>query len=167
MFDKFGEVDSYEELNRMALAQREEQDEEALKILARENGIDEEDAEDFYDGVFDELTNPKLAAIGKLKVECEFYTIKGILKDWVNEIVEDMNNDPELALAIRKKGKELAQLIANYAEYGYKNRTDVNVGIVDKTVEIKKFTNGRTFSIGFPDRSTRKRMTREYYLGKE
>ena len=53
MFDKFGEVDSFEELNRMALAQRYDKDEEALMTLAEENGIDKEDAEDFYDGVFD------------------------------------------------------------------------------------------------------------------
>lgn len=167
MFDKFGEVDSFEELNRMALAQRAEKDEEALMILAEENGIDKEDAEDFFDGCFDELTNAKLAAIGKLNIECKEYAIKGILKDWVEEIVSDMNEDSELALAIRKKGKSLAQMIANFAEYGYKNRTEVSTKIVEKTTEIKKICGAHTFSIGFPDRNTRRKLAREYYLGKE
>ena len=49
MFDKFGEFDSVEELNRAAAAQREEGDEEALFLLAKENGIDKEDAEDYMD----------------------------------------------------------------------------------------------------------------------
>lgn len=163
MFDKFGEVDSFEELNRMAKAQRDEQDEEALMILAEENGIDKEDAEDFYDGVFDELTNAKLAAIGKLKVECREYDIKGILKDWVDEIVADLNEDESLALAIRKKGRDLGQLIADMAEFGYKNRTDVSTKIVDKTKDIKKVVGNHSFSIGFPDRVQRKKLVKEYY----
>ena len=167
MFDKFGELDSFEEINRMALAQREEKDEEALMLLAEENGIDKEDAEDFYDGAFDELTNAKLAAIGKLKVQCEYYDIKGILKDWVDEIVNDLNEDESLALGIRKKGKDLGQLIADFAEYGYINRTNVSVKIVEKTTQIKKLMGARSFSIGFPDRLTRKRMTKEFFCGKE
>ena len=43
MFDKFGEFDSHEELNRAAAAQLKEGDDEALMALAQENGIDEED----------------------------------------------------------------------------------------------------------------------------
>ena len=44
MFDKFGEFDSVEELNRAAAAQKAEGDEQALVLLAQENGIDKEDA---------------------------------------------------------------------------------------------------------------------------
>ena len=47
MFDKFGEFDSYEEINRAAKAQLEEGDLEAIKTIAEENGLDPEDAEDF------------------------------------------------------------------------------------------------------------------------
>lgn len=46
MFDKFGEFDSYEEINRAAKAQLEEGDLEAIKTIAEENGLDPEDAED-------------------------------------------------------------------------------------------------------------------------
>ena len=42
MFDKFGEFDSCEELNRAAAAQFKEGDDEALIALAEENGIDRE-----------------------------------------------------------------------------------------------------------------------------
>ena len=44
MFDKFGEFDSYEEINRAAKAQLEEGDLEAIKTIAEENGLDPEDA---------------------------------------------------------------------------------------------------------------------------
>ena len=40
MWDKFGEFDSAEELNRAAAAQKAEGDREALIMLAEENGID-------------------------------------------------------------------------------------------------------------------------------
>ena len=44
MFDLFGEFDSAEELNLAAAGQREQGDREALISLAKENGIDQEDA---------------------------------------------------------------------------------------------------------------------------
>ena len=46
MFDKFGEFDSVEELNRAAAGQKEQGDLEALISLAIENGLDKEDAEE-------------------------------------------------------------------------------------------------------------------------
>lgn len=43
MFDKFGEFDSAEELNKAAEGLKEEGDKESLIELAKENGIDPED----------------------------------------------------------------------------------------------------------------------------
>lgn len=40
MFDKFGEFDSCEEINRAAKAQLEEGDLEAIRTIAEENGLD-------------------------------------------------------------------------------------------------------------------------------
>ena len=50
MWDKFGEFDSWEEINRAAKAQLEEGDMDAVRAIAEENGIDPEDAEDFCTG---------------------------------------------------------------------------------------------------------------------
>ena len=50
MFEKYGEFDSYEEINRAAAAQLEEGDTEAIYAIAEENGIDREDAEEYIDG---------------------------------------------------------------------------------------------------------------------
>ena len=68
MFDKFGEFDSAEEINRAAAAQLKEGDLDAIKTIAEENGLDPEDAEDFCTGAIDSLTTPLLAAIGKLEM---------------------------------------------------------------------------------------------------
>ena len=65
MWDKFGEFDSVEELNRAAAGQKEEGDEEALIALAVENGLTKEDALDYMDGVVDELASSLMAAQGK------------------------------------------------------------------------------------------------------
>ena len=67
MFDKFGEFDSCEELNRAAAAQFKEGDDEALIALAEENGIDREDVQDYIDGIAGELATPLMAAYGKRK----------------------------------------------------------------------------------------------------
>lgn len=48
MFDKFGEFDSAEELNKAAEGLKEEGDKESLIELAKENGIDPEDTEDYW-----------------------------------------------------------------------------------------------------------------------
>lgn len=69
MFDKFGEFDSAEELNRAAAAQKEEGDYEAIYAIAKENGIDREDAQDYIDDLVPELASPEMAAYGKLDIE--------------------------------------------------------------------------------------------------
>ena len=63
MFDRFGEFDSAQEMNEAAAAQLEEGDTEAVIAIAKENGIDKEDAEDFIDGVVPELANPLIKAL--------------------------------------------------------------------------------------------------------
>ena len=69
MYEKFGEFDSWEEINKAAQAQLEEGDLDAIKEIAKENGLDPEDVEDFCTGTIEELTTPTLAAIGKLDAE--------------------------------------------------------------------------------------------------
>ena len=70
MFDKFGPL-TYEELNKTAEGLKMEGDIESLILLAEENGLEKEDAEDYADEVVDTFTTPVEAAIGKIKVESE------------------------------------------------------------------------------------------------
>lgn len=165
MFEKFGEFDSAEELNRAAAAQKAEGDKEALLALAKENGIDREDAEDYWEGHVDSLCTVRSAALAKLELEQEDLHLSGILKDWVAEIAEMAINDDELAAGIRKKDKPLAGYIALTAEEGFKNRCRVDRRIVQLTTEVRRLVGTNDFAIGIPDRRTRKKLILDYYGG--
>lgn len=167
MWDKFGEFDSYEEINRAAAAQKAEGDEEALIALALENGIDREDAEDYMDGCTEELCTVTMAALGKLKMEEVEYKIEGVLLDWVGELKEECMTSPGMAAAVRKKGKGLDGYIAALAESGYQNRATVDRRIVSLAPTVKAIVGTHEFSIGIPDKKTRAELARTYYLGEE
>lgn len=163
MFEKFGEFDSCEEINRAATAQRQQGDEEALILLAQENGIDREEAEDYYDGTIDTLTTPVTAAIGKLSAESKDLKLDGVLLDWVDELRTMCLENEIFARAVRRKGRDLAGYIAATAEEGYKNRAVVDRRIVDKTKQIKKLCGPHEFAIGILDKRTRRELAMKYY----
>ena len=167
MWEKFGEFDSAEELNRAALAQRNEGDTEAVRTLAEENGLDPEDAEDFLDGAVDFLVLPFNAAVGKLTVESKELKLEGVLEDWVNDLIDLCSEDNELSLAVRRKGKELAEYIARIIDEGYEHRITVDGRIVEKTQQVKKIMGNNVLTIGAEDARTRRRLAVEYYCGKE
>lgn len=167
MFDKFGEFDSAEEINRAAAAQKAEGDTEAVMAIAAENGIDKEEVEDYLDGVVEELTTPLLAALGKLEEESRELKLAGVLLDWTDELKTMCTESPEFAFAVRKKGKELAGYIALTADSGYEHRAVVDRRIVDKTTAVKGIIGSHEFSIGIPDKKTRRGLAEKYYLGKE
>ena len=166
MFDKFGEFDSVEELNRAAAAQKAEGDEQALVLLAQENGIDKEDAEDYMDGAVDELANASMAAIGKLKVEAEQLKLDGVLVDWKEEIVKECIDDEKLARAVRKKGKCLRDCLATMLRFAFENKVQVS----DEVVKATKVThNGKEepmrgpVYLGMPNRRQVRQLARKYY----
>ena len=112
MYDKFGEFDSCEEVNRAAAAQKAEGDQEALEILAKENGIDPEDVRDYLDGVVEELCTPLTAALGKLEVESESLGLFGIFQSWKEMLIDEAIKNQDLQENIRKKGKKLKDALA-------------------------------------------------------
>ena len=166
MFEKFGEFDSAEELNRAALAQRNEGDTEAVRTLAEENGLDPEDAEEFLAGDVDFLALPFNAAVGKLTVERKELRLEGVLEDWTNDLIDMCSENKELSLAVRRKGKELAEYIARIIDEGYEHQIKVDDRIVAKTQQVKKIMGGHVLTIGAEDARTR-RLAVEYYCEKE
>lgn len=168
MFDKFGEFNSAEELNRAAAAQKEKGDREALILLAEENGIDREDAEDYMDGLTDELATPAMAALGKIKVESADLKLHGVLMDWADELKAECAESPGLARAVRWKGKGLDGYMALLANDGFLNRAAVDKRIVEKCGrELKKIVGKHEFYIGVPDKYTRRQLMEQYYLGEK
>jgi hypothetical protein len=167
MFEKFGEFDTADELNAKAKELKDAGKEKELTELALENGLDKEDAEDYWDDCADTLVTTLQAAVGKLRMEEKALELSGVLSDWCEELIETCAADRVFAQAVRKKGKDLAGYIALTADTGYKNRCIVKQEIVNKTVEVKKVIKAHEFSIGIPDKRTRWELARKYYLGEE
>lgn len=160
MFDKFGEFDSWEELNQAAQGQKEEGDEEALLILAKENGIDKEDAEDYFDGAIQELCTPLTAAFGKLQVEDDDLKTKDIMKDWWNYIMTLVAADEQMAIAVRKKGKSLKGCIGELLRWSFNHQQQV-----DKDILKAAGVSASKVTLGIPGMGTAHKIIKEYYLG--
>lgn len=161
MFDKFGEFDSADEINRAAAAQRKEGDNEAILAIAEENGIDREDAIDFIDGCVAAFVTPLMAAYGKLDIEAKELQPYEIMEDWLQYIKLRCAEEPEMAVAVRRKGKSLKGCIAALLEWSMKNQRPVDSEIL-KAVGINY-----KVTLGIPGMGRAKKIITEYYLGKE
>lgn len=168
MFEKFGEFDSWEEINRAVRAQKEEGDYEAVKALALENGFDEADVEDYLDGLVEEFCTPVTAAIAKLEAESKELKAEGIIADYAKELQEVAIENKEFALCIRKKGKSLAKVIAKYIDYSFENRITVSKDITNLcNGKVKTALGNHDLTCGEPDRIARKKIYMAYYLGEK
>lgn len=105
MFDKFGEMGSYTEINELAQNLANEEDYESLREMAKENGIPEDLTEMYINGEVPELCDALTAAIGKLDLECAKLKPKEIMEDWVEYIRTQCLENDILARQVRKKGK--------------------------------------------------------------
>ena len=159
MFDKFGEFDSAEELNQAAAGLKEEGDLESLKVLAIENGLDREDAEDYADDIAEELATPLMAALGKLKVEAGELKPKEIMSDWLEYIKVRCSEDEHMAAAVRRKGKDLKGCIAALLKWSFANQIPVDTSIIKAAgVSAGKVT------LGIPGMKQSKKIITEYYM---
>lgn len=160
MFEKFGEFDSYEELNKAAEGQKVEGDVEALKALAEENGIDLEDVQDYLEGTISELTTKLTAAIGKLAVEEKDLQPSEIVTDWLEYIRSCVMDDEQMCIAVRRRGKSLIGCIGEMLKWSYKNKYKVD----DRIVKTSGISAGGV-EMGIPGMATAKKIIRKYYLG--
>lgn len=110
MFDKFGEMDSYQEINELAENLFNEGDTESLKAMARENGIQNEFVEMYLQGDIPVLCDPLTAAMGKIDVEVAELKPKEIMEDWVEYLRGQCMENEILAYQVRKKRKEPERL---------------------------------------------------------
>ena len=116
MFERFGEFDSAEELNLTAEGLKTEGDMESLLVLAEENGIDKEDAKDYWDGYTDTLTTPLGAALGKIDMECKDLKPKQIMTDWVDYIRSQcMEHDDMQAAILRRSWRHYWKVTTSFS----------------------------------------------------
>lgn len=162
MFEKFGEFNDYTELNAAAKGFKDEGDEESLIELAKENGIDEEDAQDYLDDMVPELCNELMAAEGKLKVESEALEIDELLADWTTYILIRCQEDRAMAAAVRRKDKSLSNCIAALMKWAFGHQKT----IPEEIKKAAKVSAGKV-TFGIPGMKTAKAIISEYYLGEK
>ena len=164
LFEKFGEFDSAEEINRAAKAQLEQGDTEAIKILANENGIDEMDAEDFIAGDIPELCTELSAALGKLEAEKTEIGIEDMTYGaWTAAIQVMLMDDTEFCKAYRRKGKRLAVILGMATAKCAKTRTNAPQMIVDEAKKLDKSIPS-PLPMGAISTADFKQLVRDYYL---
>ncbi len=163
LFAKFGEFDSAEEINRAATAQMKEGDLEAVRMIAKENGIDDMCAEDFISGDWPELCSPFMAAIGKLDVETAELDLPTSLQLWVDFIRNMAKDDLDLIKGIRRKGKNLIDLLAKLIIETSKTRKNVPAAITEAARKIDTSIPS-TLPIGDISRKRLAEIIREYYI---
>lgn len=163
MFEKFGKLESVEELNKAAAGLKEEGDIASLIVLAEENGLDKDDAEDYAAGEMEELATPCTAAHGRLKMESEDFKIAGVLMDWVDEIRQECIENERVCAGVMKHS--LAGYMAILLEKGFEEKAEVDKRIVQQAKEVAKVAGSHGISIGFPNLAERKETIRAYYGG--
>ena len=163
MFDRFGEFGSAAEINETAANLRREGDLESLEVLARENGLyDQEIMDAFLDGALLYLCDEMSAAIGKIEAEAKEAKCAEIMEDWAEYIKAQCMEDPEVARAVREKGKSLAGCIAELLKWSFKNQVPVGKEIM----KAAGVSAGRC-TLGIPGMARAKQIIKKYYLGRQ
>lgn len=142
MFDRFGEFNNAEEINETAVNLRKEGDKDSLKVLASENGIDADILQAFIDGDILYICDEMTAAMGKLDIEVKNVKCTEILEDWVEYIRNECFEKPEIARAVRQKGKSLAGCIAAILHWSFKHQTPVDKEIMKAAGVTEEQTAG-------------------------
>ena len=161
MFDKFGEMGSAAEINELAGNLKAEGDTKSVKLLASENGIDEEVANAYIEGIIPVLCDEMSAALGKLNVEAKEVKAEELISDWCEYIRQRCFEEPAMAAAVRSKEKSLNGCIASLLKWSFGHQRPVD----SKILKAAGVNAGRV-TFGIPGMATAKKLISEYYLGK-
>ena len=156
MFDKFGKM-SYDELIRTAKAEKEEGDEEALIALAHENGLDQEDAEDYMDDLTEVLCTPREAAVARVEMEAKDLEVSGIWEEWKGCVLEMCMQEEDLACAVCRKNRSLLGLFGKLLKLGFDSKQRV-----DKRICKEAGLNDNVYT-GIPTRQQVAETISNYY----
>lgn len=123
MFEKFGEFDSVEELNAAAKGLLDEGDVDALRKLAEENGISNDEVEDYLDKYTSTLATVQTAAFGRLLVQAKSDDKNLQLKVVAMTARGMLLESEELAIAVMRKGKRLQDILSAMQKVAQKHAT--------------------------------------------
>lgn len=162
MFDKFGEMDSADEINELAENLLNEGDIDSLEAMAKENGILMEYVLAYKEGEIPFICDNMTAALGKIDVEVAELKPKEIMEDWVEYLRGQCMENELLAFNVRKKGKSLKGCIAALLMWSFKNQQTVDKDIIKAAgVSAGKVT------LGIPGMARAKQIITDYYMGGE
>lgn len=156
MFDKFGKM-NYDELIHTAKAEKEEGDEEALIALAQENGLDQEDAEDYMDDLTEVLCTPREAAVARIEMEAKDLEVSGIWEEWKGFALEMCMQEEDLACAVCRKNRSLLGLFGKLLKLGFDSKQHV-----DKRICKEAGLNDNVYT-GIPTRQQVAETISNYY----
>lgn len=160
MFDKFGEMNSANEINELAENLLNEGDMDSLEAMAKENGIPMEYVLAYKEGEIPFICDNMTAALGKIDVEVEKLKPKEIMEDWVEYLRGQCMENELLARQVRKKGKSLKGCIAALLMWSFKNQQTVDKDIIKAAgVSAGKVT------LGIPGMARAKQIITDYYMG--
>lgn len=161
MFEKFGEMGSFDEINELAENLFNEGDTESLRMMAKENGIQEEYVTMYLEGDIPVLCDAMTAALGKIDVEAAELKPKEIMEDWVEYLRGQCLENEILCYQVRKKGKSLKGCIAALLSWSFKNQQTVDKDII----KAAGVSAGRV-TLGIPGMGRAKQIITDYYMGK-
>lgn len=162
MFERFGEMNSFQEINELAENLFNEGDIGSLKAMAAENGIPAGFVEMFCSGDLPALCDATTAALGKIEVEAAEVKPKEIMEDWTEYLKSQCMENELLAFNVRKKGKSLKGCIAALLIWSFKNQQTVDKDIIKAAgVSAGKVT------LGIPGMARAKQIIRDYYMDME
>ena len=162
MFDKFGEMNSCQEINELAENLFNEGDTESLRAMERENGIQNDFVEMYLLGDIPALCDPLTAALGKIDVEVVELKPKEIMEDWVEYLRGQCMENEILAYQVRKRGKSLKGCIAALLKWSFSNQQQIDKDIIKAAgVSAGKVT------LGIPGMARAKKIITDYYMGEE
>ena len=162
MFDRFGELDSYTELNELAENLFNEGDHEGIRVLAKENGIGEF-AGPYIEGDIPTLCDAETAAVGKLIVEAKALKLQGLMLDWLEYAKALAAKKEEVAIGIRRKNKSLEGCLAVLLKAAFQNQVPVDA----KIIKAAGITGTGRVTFGVPSMGEAKKLISKYYGGKK
>ena len=162
MFEKFGELNSFGEINELAENLFNEGDTESLKAMAKENGIQDEFVQMYLQGDIPVLCDPLTAAMGKIDVEVAELKPKEIMEDWVEYLRGQCMENEILAYQVRKKGKSLKGCIAALLKWSFSNQQQIDKDII----KVAGVSAGKV-TLGIPGMTRAKQIIKDYYMGED
>ena len=158
MFEKFGELGSYKEINTLAENLFNEGDELSLYALAKENGITKDFVAMYLQGDIPELVDAQTAAVGKLDIEIQELKPKASMKDWSEYIKVQAMEHEDVAIKVREKGKSLKGCVAELLKWSFGHQTEI-----DKDILKAAGVTASKVTLGIPGMAEAKKIINDYY----